>query len=65
MSEKVFTVIEYLKLIIQVTKLVSNKSAPIQDSDQPAHQRSLIQVFDACSMGTQGFNVSSDIRLKL
>ena len=39
--------------------------APTEDSDQPVHQRSLIRVFDASSMGCQGSNVSSGGRLRL
>ena len=39
--------------------------APIEDSDQPAYPCSLIRVFDVCSMGSQGSNVSSDERLTL
>ena len=33
--------------------------APIEDSDQTAHLRSLIRVFDGRSMGSQGSNSSS------
>ena len=33
--------------------------APIEDSDQSVHARSLIRVFDRSSMGSQGSNVSS------
>ena len=33
--------------------------APIEDSDQPAHSRSLVRVFDGRSVGSQGSNVSS------
>ena len=32
--------------------------APIEDSDQTAHMRSLITVFDGRSIGSQGFTVS-------
>ena len=39
--------------------------APIEDSDQTAHQRSLIRVFDGRSMDSQGSNVSSGIRTKI
>ena len=38
---------------------------PIADSDQPAHLCSLIRVFDGCSMGKQGINVSSGGKLRL
>ena len=37
----------------------------IEDSDQPAHPRSLIRVFDERSMGSQGSNVSSGGKLRL
>ena len=33
--------------------------APIKDSDQTAQMRSLIWVFDGCSMGSQGSNIST------
>ena len=33
--------------------------APIQGSDQPAHPRSLIRVFDRHSMTSQGSNIST------
>ena len=33
--------------------------APIEDSDQPAHLRGLIRVFDERSMGSQVYIVSS------
>ena len=33
--------------------------APIEDSDQPAHLRRLIRVYDGHSMCSQGSNVSS------
>ena len=39
--------------------------APFKDSDQPAHLCSLIRVFDWCSMGSQGTNISSAGTLKL
>ena len=35
-------------------------SVPIKYSDQPVHPQSLISIFDRCSMGSQGSNVSSD-----
>ena len=38
---------------------------PIEDSDQPAHPRSLIRVFDGRSMGSKGSNVSSGGKLRL
>ena len=38
--------------------------ALIEDSDQPAHQRRLIRVFDGRSMGSRGFNVSSEWKTK-
>ena len=37
--------------------------APIEDSDQPAHLHSLLRVFDGLSMGMQGSNVSSSLKL--
>ena len=53
-----------------MNELVSSKRyklacAPIKDSDQPALLRSLIRVFDGCSMGSQGSNVSSGRKLRL
>ena len=39
--------------------------APIEYSDQPAHPRSLIRVFDVRSMGSPGFNVSSGGKQRL
>ena len=39
--------------------------APIEDSDQPAHARSLIRVFDGRTIGRQVFNVSSSGKLRL
>ena len=39
--------------------------APIEDSDQSAHPRSLIRVFDGRSMGSQGSDVSSGGTLRL
>ena len=33
--------------------------APIEDSDQPAHERRLIRGFDWRSMGSQGSDVSA------
>ena len=39
--------------------------AYIEDSDQPAHPRSLIRVFDVRCMGSQWSNVSSDRKLRL
>ena len=39
--------------------------APIDDSDQTAHLRSLIRVFNGRSMGSQGFNVSSREKVRL
>ena len=49
---------------------VSSKSkklayASIEDSDQPAHQRRLIRVFDGRFKGNQRSNVSSGGKLKL
>ena len=38
---------------------------PIEDSDQPAHPRSLIKVFDGRSMESQGSYVSSGATLRL
>ena len=38
---------------------------PIEDSDQAAHPRSLIRVFDGRFMGSQGSNVSSGGKLRL
>ena len=38
--------------------------APIEDSDQPAHPRSLIRVFDRSSMGSLGSIVSSGGKLR-
>ena len=39
--------------------------APIEDSNQPAHPRSLIRVFNGRSLGSQRFNVSSGEKLVL
>ena len=39
--------------------------APIKDSDQSAHQRNLIRVFEGRPMGSQGSNDSSGGKLKL
>ena len=47
------------------TKTYKLACAPIEDSDQAAHPRSLIRVFDGRSMGSQGYNVSSDGELRL
>ena len=38
--------------------------ALIEDSDQPAHTRRLIRVFDGRSMGSKGSNVSSGGKLR-
>ena len=37
-------------------KMYKLAGAPIEDSDQPAHTRSLIRVFDGRSMGSQARN---------
>ena len=37
--------------------------APIDDSDQAAHMRSLIRVFDGRTIGRQGLNISSGGKL--
>ena len=39
--------------------------APIEDSDQTAHMRSLIRVFDGRFIGRQEFNVSTGGTIKL
>ena len=39
--------------------------APIEDSDQTAHPRSLIRVFNGRFMGSQWSNVSSRGKLRL
>ena len=38
---------------------------PIEHTDQPAHPRSLIRIFERRSMGSQGSNVSSVGKLRL
>ena len=41
------------------SKMYKLACAPTKDSDQSAHQRSLIRVFDGRSMSIQGLNDSS------
>ena len=48
-----------------LSKMYKFALAPIEDSDQPAHPRSLIWVLDRRSMGSQGSNVSSGIKLRI
>ena len=37
----------------------------IKDLDQPAHENSLIRIFDGHSMGSQGSNISSGGKQRL
>ena len=46
-------------------KMYKSAYARLEDSDQAAHLRSLIKVFDGRSMGGQGSTVSSDGKLRL
>ena len=48
-----------------ISKRYKLACAPIKDTYQTAYPRSLSRVFDGCSMGRQGSNVSSDGKLSL
>ena len=47
------------------SKILKLVWAPIVDSDQPAHPRSLIRVFDGRSIGRQVSNISSGGKARL
>ena len=46
------------------SKMYKMACAPIEDSDQPAHTRSLISVFNGRPMGSQMSNVPSGGKLR-
>ena len=54
------------QLVVELLTSIQYKlaCAPINDSDQTVHLHSLIRVFDGCSVGRLGTNVSSCGRLK-
>ena len=55
----------YVVIVPLSSKSYKLACAPIEDSDQSAHSRSLIRVFNERSIGSQGFSVSSGGKVRL